>query len=334
MPIGPAGTRATIPAPAPEAPGTPPFVIPAKLTIEPGNPKKYWRTVHSYAVLSNLVYEKDEAKLRRTLADLGFKDVTLYGWGSSSTQAMVLTRDNLAIVVFRGTQEKTDMFTDARSLNPTADHTLEAGDASIFAGAELHRGFKSARDEIWDPAPNSSADRRLKEARQESLLTVLRKHAADGKDIVLTGHSLGGALATMVAASASLQKTPGPNGKPIMAKQVVTFGSPRVGNDAFVDAYDKRLGERTIPVHHHTDLVRGLPKVGYDHQVAESRTVKLEPMDPLAPPSRGNSHRMEYYAEVLAARADEEAGKITAPPAEQPGWGPAPGWDPPSSGDR
>ena len=55
----------------------------------------------------------------------------------------------------------------------------------------------------------------------------------------VSGHSLGGALATLCALD--LAKNPLANGTGAALRQVVTFGSPRVGNRAFVDSFEAAI---------------------------------------------------------------------------------------------
>ena len=56
------------------------------------------------------------------------------------------------------------------------------------------------------------------------------------RPLFITGHSLGGALATVAALDAAISS---PFAKPI----VYTFGSPRVGDPAFADAFDARVAD-------------------------------------------------------------------------------------------
>lgn len=91
-------------------------------------------------------------------------------------------------------------------------------------------------------------------------------HAADfayGKSqrtVWLTGHSLGGALATLLGAwLCDLAREP---------HGVYTFGCPRVGNAQFVSRFDGAMEERHFRVIHALDLVPRLPlrSLGYrDH---------------------------------------------------------------------
>ncbi|MGA8146568.1 MAG: hypothetical protein WB870_03210 [Gallionellaceae bacterium] len=92
---------------------------------------------------------------------------------------------------------------------------LEIG-ASLLDGNKLdvHAGFREALDSVWSEIDLAPA--RLK------------------CQIFFTGHSMGAALATLAAA----RHAPSP---------VYTFGSPRVGNQAFVDSL------RTVPIYRTVD---------------------------------------------------------------------------------
>lgn len=72
---------------------------------------------------------------------------------------------------------------------------------------------------------------------------------------VFIGHSLGGALATIAAREWYSPAWP-------MAAR--TFGSPRIGDQAFADSYDNRVPD-TIRVVHNDDIVPRVPKLGYRH---------------------------------------------------------------------
>ena len=90
--------------------------------------------------------------------------------------------------------------------------------------------------------------------------TEYRKATESGFTIVLTGHSLGGAEATIAAVYAAgvLNRRP---------DAVVTFGAPLVGNSDFVNYYKKSVGcDRTLRFISKGDIVPGMPKVfGYAH---------------------------------------------------------------------
>lgn len=81
-------------------------------------------------------------------------------------------------------------------------------------------------------------------------------------DLIITGHSMGGAVATLFASKlASLNE-------PALTPTVVyTYGSPRVGDKAFAKFVDSQLGEKLIRVMNDWDMVTDLPPTafGYRH---------------------------------------------------------------------
>src|SRR5262245_7102955 len=82
-------------------------------------------------------------------------------------------------------------------------------------GGRLHRGFANALGEIW-----------------EDVSTRVQTRCADGAlRLWITGHSLGGALATLTACRLAEAQPPQ------SIAMIYTFGSPRVGDRAFADRY-------------------------------------------------------------------------------------------------
>lgn len=185
------------------------------------------------AEFCRLIYrqERDELPHRpagfrtraQILAEHGWREGAVLRSGQGVPQAAVFERTNPdgAVIVFRGTLGLRDMFTDLQLvLRP-------------WAGAgHVHQGFKDAHAALW-PA--------LKQ----------QLHAPRGP-IFLTGHSLGGALATMTAA---LCRTELPS-HDIAA--LYTFGSPRVGDRVFGAALQSVPHFRVV---NDLDVIPRLPPV-------------------------------------------------------------------------
>ena len=115
-----------------------------------------------------------------------------------------------------------------------------AEDADVFSqdhwryphstrGLKIAAGFNTALENIiamTDPVTDWS------------LLDFLRKTLnASNKDVVVTGHSLGGALATVVSMWLGDQLSKG-GGPSLFRLTPYTFAAPTAGNQAFADAYD------------------------------------------------------------------------------------------------
>jgi triacylglycerol lipase len=107
----------------------------------------------------------------------------------------------------------------------------------------LHTGFENAAQAVWDDIA--------------ATLTAAREAA---RPVLITGHSLGGALAVLTASRAlrDLQLRPA---------AIYTFGMPRVGDPAFADSYNRDLGAATYRMVHGADVVPTLPSrgMGYAH---------------------------------------------------------------------
>jgi pimeloyl-ACP methyl ester carboxylesterase len=154
----------------------------------------------------------------------------------TSAQALVLSEvingAPYVIVAFRGSKEPRDFIQDAECWQSDLIWSQDDRTASV------HHGFLEDFEAI-DVAV-------VKAVKNVLELTPTAK-------VIVTGHSLGGALAILCALEFSRQKLP--------LALVVTFGQPRVGNAAFRDIYDASLRDLTFRVVNQNDLVPRLPGV-------------------------------------------------------------------------
>lgn len=87
---------------------------------------------------------------------------------------------------------------------------------------------------------------------------VLQGHGPFHKPQVwLAGHSLGGALATIAAFRMAYDPK-----FPADVAGVVTYGSPRVGNEVWQNLYHEKLLDKTLRWNNHRDLFAALPAKG------------------------------------------------------------------------
>jgi len=143
-----------------------------------------------------------------------------------STDCYVAWQQNSVVVAFRGTEP--DQWQDILS------------DANIplvpWPVGHVHWGFKNALDEVWP-----------------ELKSVLGRLAV-GRTVWFCGHSLGAAIATLAA-----DRYPA-------ARGVCTFGSPRVGDQAFAAHFKAKLPNRTLRYVNDHDVVTHVPPpLGYRH---------------------------------------------------------------------
>ncbi len=146
-----------------------------------------------------LAYEKDSATVNNWLRAAGLPDMLPFGnWEPIGWEprAFVTSTDSFAIVSFRGTQRNNfpDLLADLKAKPVPED------------GFEVHHGFKTYLDKIWE-GMNSY----LQGIQQKNPRTVF----------YFTGHSLGAALATLAVLRFSGDAA------------LYNLGSPRVGDSAF-----------------------------------------------------------------------------------------------------
>lgn len=157
----------------------------------------------------------------------------------TDTQAAVLHEPDLnqVILVFRGSESKVDWFNNAQFRQKTYPYGEDSSTHVRF-----HRGFMVAYLSVRD---------RLQE--------IIKQYPA--ANLVVTGHSLGGALATICALDWQYNITQ-------YSKQplaVYTFGAPRVGNPALVDSFSQRVSNSYRFVYGR-DLVTHLPRVWQNYR--------------------------------------------------------------------
>lgn len=146
------------------------------------------------AEMSRLSYCRDEETVMDNVAAIGFSGPHFFNEGG--TQAILTASDDKAVLAFRGTEsdDPTDLVIDALFLPEAWE-----------AGGKVHTGFAKALEYVWSQ--------------------ILPHLQALNKPILFTGHSLGGALATLAAS----------NSRP---QTLYTYGSPRVGDSEFCRSLD------------------------------------------------------------------------------------------------
>ena len=134
------------------------------------------------------------------------------------------------VFAFRGTDSVSDMFIDIQIYRDRTPSEMQVNEGYIHRG--FHLQYQSIRS------------------------AIVEKIASTTKPLIFTGHSLGGALATLFALSAKVEN-------PSRHVTCVTFGSPKVGNAAFVKAFEKvDVSSRVVNNH---DGVTYRPTFGYAH---------------------------------------------------------------------
>lgn len=151
-----------------------------------------WLTALSTADCSHLAYEEPSTVVATCGGQWQLTTPKFVQHGA--TQCFIASTDKIAVVAFRGTKGALDWFSNLNVLERRTSY------------GSVHDGFYRAFH--------------LVRSRLEMLLEPL----AETRKLVLTGHSLGGALATIAAAEWA-HKYP--------IASVYTFGQPRVGFASF-----------------------------------------------------------------------------------------------------
>ncbi|CAF1856903.1 unnamed protein product [Brassica napus] len=163
-------------------------------------------------------------------------------------------RRKRVVIAFRGTEQtkwkdlQTDLMLVPVGLNP------ERIGGDFKEEVQVHSGFLSAYDSV--------------RIRIISLLKMAIGYIDDVAEhedkwhVYVTGHSLGGALATLLAielASSQLAK------RGAITVTMYNFGSPRVGNKKFADVYNQKVKDSWRVVNHR-DIIPTVPRLmGYCH---------------------------------------------------------------------
>lgn len=188
---------------------------------------------------SEIIYDasgepSDQAKCEQKLAAYGFSK---FIWPDFETLdqdlcAFIATSPICHLLCFRGTREKQDWYTDA--------NCCVKAFSEVFAGApelgEIHGGFGACL------------------ATEIHQIEAALRHRDRSKPLLVTGHSLGGALAVL----AGLYLT-AVSKDMIPVARIYTFGQPRVGVQKFCDTLTKVFPNKIVRFVHGKDMVPHIP---------------------------------------------------------------------------
>lgn len=178
------------------------------------------------------------------------EDTDAQAYGSIENLCINGNSQRCIVLSFRGTESTKDGITDLAATRVPLDGSSVSFIKSFLPGSDgalVHWGF-------------------LEQYR--SILPEIKRFVGGYPEldhVVCTGHSLGGALATIAAVDlhdrrCSARST-GPQ-RPDSAKKTlscVTFGSPRVGNRSFTEKFNEIVGSRSLRFVNNDDPVPLMP---------------------------------------------------------------------------
>lgn len=195
------------------------------LSTEPNSTRFSLKNAYALALASKLAYEPEE-QIRNKLQEQGF-NTEFINIAKTDTQLFIAHNGSAVVMAFRGTEKFKDWLTNAGIEFRNTPH------------GRVHKGFDKALDSVW-----SQITKALEKAHQY------------GQPLWITGHSLGGALAVLAAARLALDIDQS------IYKSInglYTFGQPRVGDRAFMNALDDEIKPRYFRFVNDNDIVPRVP---------------------------------------------------------------------------
>jgi triacylglycerol lipase len=217
-----------------------------------------------FAEISMLSYLPD-SEANSVFEGVGFTDVRYIEHDGS--QAYHLETESDVVIVCRGTEpnEWNDLKADANALTDLAETV-----------GRVHRGFKREVDDIWP---------KLEDALRE-----------ETRNVWFCGHSLGGAMAQICAGRCQLSDISA------VPREVVTFGSPRVGTKRYI-AHAKVRHLRWV---NNNDIVTRVPPrwLRYRHVGTHMYLDRNGDVARLNPAQRGKDRWSGFWSGLKARKFD------------------------------
>ena len=174
------------------------------------------------ANVCDLAYSDKPAEAARAMLGL---EAEAFRHDASDTQGFVGRADKFAVLAFRGSEKFNEHPKDW-----LVDFQFGQARDPVFTGS-VHSGFSTTLSSAW-----GTIDAILRRA-----LKAAAGVGADdpGVPLYVTGHSLGGALATLASSRLTSGAVAAAGGRPLRVnhRATYTFGAPRVGDPEFCRSY-------------------------------------------------------------------------------------------------
>lgn len=180
------------------------------------------QNAYSLALAAELAY-REENEIQNTVREWGF-DKFKFIKAEDGTECFVMSNEEIIVVSFRGTTDTKDWIIDL-------DLKLIEG---LFEG-KVHCGFYTSLSNVW----------------QQIERTIAAFRDNKEKSLWFTGHSLGGALATLAVARFREEDRP--------VDGLYTFGQPRVGDRQFARNFNFDFKPYAFRFVNNNDTVTRIP---------------------------------------------------------------------------
>ena len=168
----------------------------------------------------------EEESTKEEMARIGYTRYQSLSYERTSTQGFVTSNGKQTVIAFRGSTDWVDWVADF------SFRTIEGGKLNL--GGKVHAGFAKVIEGVWP-----------------QILSAISTVGGTQQQIWVTGHSLGGAMATLTAIKlAKLGYSVAP---------VYTFGAPRQGNEDHIAEVKAWLGGKHYRILNGQDLVPRVP---------------------------------------------------------------------------
>jgi hypothetical protein len=250
----------------------------------------------SSKMILEMIGVKDDADMAADfpLLHLDFRPCCFISNAETDTQAWIWWNNQAkeVIVAFRGTEQTQwkDLLTDVKVM-PTTLNAEGVTKMEFFANNSdqvmVHNGFLTAYQSV----------RNVIFSQIKGVTTADENHWS----IYVTGHSLGGALATLFAYECSRAELGD------VDITMYNYGSPRVGNKAFVEEFKAKI-DSSWRFSNVRDIIPTVPRfLGYQHvetsaRIEEDGTIQIA----LDKDRIGEAHFTEFLPDLLDSSLEEE----------------------------
>ncbi|PAV81959.1 hypothetical protein WR25_05853 [Diploscapter pachys] len=198
------------------------FMMPACAAVEAEDPKNCLQSVHEFWLKRHVTVICDE----------------LNGIDTCSALTAVDHEQKAILITYRGTKGKIQLGVESLE-------TLLRNRTEWVAGGHVSSYFYKAFFDLWNAGIKDDF--------------IALAHTYPTYDLWITGHSLGGAMASLAASYVGFNKL-----FPVSQIKMISLGQPRTGDSAYANAFDQLI-PYAYRIVHAKDIVTHIPLKGQEN---------------------------------------------------------------------